>query len=136
MIEPNVGIICACLPMCRLPLTILFPTIFPPKTTKTTSYVSGPRSNNGVYGHAGTGKNEWVPSRGGGNDERAINLTSVSRGFGDDTSEEFIIHKKEAGLGDEDARKIHKVTNYMVTYEDDDENTIGRSKVDQEDLKV
>ncbi|KAH7350619.1 integral membrane protein [Rhexocercosporidium sp. MPI-PUGE-AT-0058] len=136
MIEPNVGIICACLPMCRLPLTILFPSIFPPKTVESTSYASGPRSNNGTYGHAGTGKNEWIPSRGGGNDERAINLTSVSRGLGDDTSEEFMMHNKDAGSNEGDAKKIHKVTNYMVTYEDDNESTIGRAKVHQEELKV
>ncbi|KAL2071836.1 hypothetical protein VTL71DRAFT_13071 [Oculimacula yallundae] len=126
MIEPNVGIICACLPMCRLPLTLIFPNVFPPKIIDTTSYASGPRSNNGTYGHAGTAKNEWVPSRGGGNEERAINLTSVSRGTGDDNSEEFIMHDKETTVGIADARGIHKVTDYMVTYEDDDTNTIGR----------
>ena len=124
MIEPNVGIICACLPMCRLPLTIFFPSIFPPKTANSTSYATGPRSNNGTYGHAGTGKNEWVPSRGGGNDERSINLITVSRGMSDDTSEEFIMHK-EAGRAPEDAKKIHRVTNYAVTYEDDDEIPLG-----------
>lgn len=109
MIEPNVGIICACLPMCRLLLTILFPSIFPAKTISGTSYASSPRSNNGTYGYVGTGKNEWVP-RGGGNDERGINLTSVSRGLSDDTSEELII-QKDVERTQDDAEKIHKVTN-------------------------
>ncbi|KAK0109306.1 hypothetical protein ONS96_003125 [Cadophora gregata f. sp. sojae] len=89
MIEPNVGIICACLPMCRLPLTILLPAYFPPKTIDGTSYTSDPRSNNGTYGYAGTGKNEWIPSRGGENDDRVINLDSISRDLDDNTDEEL-----------------------------------------------
>ncbi|CZS92081.1 related to integral membrane protein [Rhynchosporium graminicola] len=136
MVEPNVAIICACLPMCRLPLTMLFPTVFPPKTIKSTSYASGPRSKNGNYGHAGTAKNEWVPSRGGAKEERAINLTSVSRGLGDDNSEEFIFHDKETAMNYTDGKRIHKVTDYTVTYEDDDTNTIGRGKVQEEVSKV
>lgn len=53
--------------------------------------------------------------------------------MGDDTSEEFIMHK-EAGGAPEDARKIHRITNYAVTYEDDDEHTIGRISPQQEEL--
>jgi hypothetical protein len=129
MIEENVAIICACLPMCRLPLSYLFPSIFPSKANNNSYAVSShPRSQNGTYGHAGTGKNEWMPSRSSGKDDRAINLTSVkSKGLGDDTSEEFIFPQNHKEEREDDSKKIHKSVKYAVTFDDDDarESIIG-----------
>ncbi|KAI9048467.1 hypothetical protein LZ554_007302 [Drepanopeziza brunnea f. sp. 'monogermtubi'] len=160
MIEPNVAIICACLPMCRLPLTLLFPSIFPSKcpSASSCSHSSGPRtSRRGVYGHAGTAKNEWAPTRSGaGSDTRGINLTSVQsprmRGrSGDDASDESIFSKEaDGGGGGAEATGtgtgIHKVTDYTVTYEDGDVDVdvdadvdadgAGRVQVEREVMKV
>jgi len=106
--------------MCRLPLSILFPAVFP-RNSKNNAYASNPISaNNGEFIHAGTGKNGWTPSSGGGKDDLAINLTSIrAGGLKDNTSEEFILPAHQTSET-EQRKTIHKVTNYAVTYDDDD----------------
>ena len=59
-VECNTGIICACLPMLKKPLTLLFPRIFPrasnyaqyrgSNSPSRRTYISPPAANNGWYG--------------------------------------------------------------------------------------
>ncbi|RDW56811.1 hypothetical protein BP5796_12878 [Coleophoma crateriformis] len=117
IVEENVGIICACLPMCKHILSVLMPTIFPPSAR---SDASNTHSSKGTFVHAGTGKNEWIPSRGGGRDELAIHLTSVKANDMNDidnTSEEYILPTRRAPDNKRN-REIHRAVDFEIRYED------------------
>jgi hypothetical protein len=102
--------------MCKWVLSILFPSIFPP-ISRANSYPSNIHTAHRTFAHAGTGKNDWIPSRGGGNDELAINLTSVkANAVNDNTSEEYILPNRQAS-GNE-GKVIHRAVNYEVTYDE------------------
>ncbi|KAG0648755.1 hypothetical protein D0Z07_4764 [Hyphodiscus hymeniophilus] len=126
IVEENVGIICACLPMCKYVLTFLFPSIFPQRSTPS-PYPSYPRSTNRAFAHSSTGKNEWIPSRGGGREELSINLTTVkATGLNDNTSEEYMLPTAQES-GKQERKTIHKAVDYEVTYTamDSKENVVG-----------
>jgi hypothetical protein len=54
VIESNIGIVCACLPMLRIPLAIMLKPILPADLSLSHSSVAN-------YSHTGTAKNEWDP---------------------------------------------------------------------------
>ncbi|KAF3808056.1 hypothetical protein GCG54_00012635 [Colletotrichum gloeosporioides] len=131
LIEDNLAIICACLPMCRLPLTYIFPTVFASKqgsSNGSSGYGSAPRSSKGNFTHAGTSRNDWHPYQ-GREEKTATHLTSVHANrprLGDDSSEEYILQSipKDSGPSSarrsedvEDARAIRKTTDFHMTYD-------------------
>ncbi|KAL0932629.1 uncharacterized protein CTRU02_211592 [Colletotrichum truncatum] len=132
VIEDNLAIVCACLPMCRLPLTYLFPNFFASKkgsTIGSTGFSSAPRTNNSNFVHAGTSRNDWHPYQ-GREEKTTIHLTSVQANkskIGDDTSEEYILSPaNETGQNArnpsediEDRRAIRKTTAFHMTYDEE-----------------
>ncbi|KAF7545136.1 hypothetical protein G7Z17_g9410 [Cylindrodendrum hubeiense] len=56
MVEENVAIICACLPMCRMPLAFLFPAVFASKAATSHNHGSTERSRDPI--------NNWKPYAG------------------------------------------------------------------------
>ncbi|WYZ46777.1 hypothetical protein EsH8_IX_001002 [Colletotrichum jinshuiense] len=130
LVEDNVAIICACLPMCRLPLTYIFPSFFASKQGSTGGgsygYGSAPRSNTGNFLLAGTGRNEWHPYQ-GREEKKGIHLTSVQgrTKIGDDTSEEYILptatdsgHARNPSEDLDDRKAIRKTTAFHMTYDE------------------
>jgi hypothetical protein len=119
ILELNIAIICACLPMCRMPLAKLFPKLFP--STGST------HPNTYAFTHAGTGKNDWTPStndRGHGRSQ----LASVVGG-GDNNSEEFILHERNGThlhpTGPDS--RIQMTTQFEVRYEDTHSDMSGET---------
>lgn len=121
MVEENIAIICACLPMCRMPLAWLFPTVFGGTTTRATSsyrYNSTQRTDRPISG--------WQPYSGASKTE-GFGQGSETRG--DDTSEEFILNDMQPAPGVEnsgrDVGAIRKTTQYTVSYEQETEPKVG-----------
>ncbi|RFU29212.1 hypothetical protein B7463_g7113, partial [Scytalidium lignicola] len=86
IIENNIGIICACLPMCRQLLSFVFPRLFPstdPNPLGRDSQFSRTRSV--------SGKNSWIPPKMAGS--KCIELTSVAQY---NNSEEHILQNGSA----------------------------------------
>lgn len=114
IIEPNIAIICACLPMCRMPLQSMFPKIFPGTEPS--------RPSKYTFTHAGSGKNDWTPSQ----QERSRNrsqLASVTAGGkGDSGSEEYILHDRNPAYPEREEMGvrtgIQKTTQFSVKYDD------------------
>ncbi|CCF33567.1 integral membrane protein [Colletotrichum higginsianum] len=131
LVEDNVAIICACLPMCRLPLTYIFPSYFASKQGSSAgSYniKSAPRTNSSAFIHAGTSRNDWHPYQ-GREEKTGIHLTSVQAKpkAGDDTSEEYILpaatttdarHVRTPSEEAEDRRAIRKTMAFHMTYDE------------------
>ncbi len=116
IIEPHVAIVCACLPMCRLPLAKVFPRLFPTMSTPHPS-------NTGAFMHAGTSKNDWTPSQTGDKPTRN-QTTSVMAG--PDGSEEFILNDLEPSYTPpKQDSGIHKTTHISVKYDDDASESSG-----------
>ncbi|ORY55910.1 uncharacterized protein BCR38DRAFT_461870 [Pseudomassariella vexata] len=112
IIEDNLAIVCACLPMCRLPLAYLFPSLFGTKhVSACTGYsydseqqaTGGRRKTNNRrinstkhFIYAGASHNNWSPYE-GPDDKRAVWLMSKHAGMrstpiGDDErSEDYIL---------------------------------------------
>ncbi|KAL7945957.1 putative PTH11-type G-protein coupled receptor protein [Trichoderma barbatum] len=121
IIEENVAIICACLPMCRVVLAFMFPRIFGGNTTKGSTGASGAlgSENHNKYGYARSQspprRQSWKPYSGPGGD--GVNRSAAHQG--DDASEEFILTSVQRhGSTDEDGA-IRKTTKYEVSYEND-----------------
>ncbi|UKZ66655.1 uncharacterized protein TrAtP1_007826 [Trichoderma atroviride] len=122
IIEENVAIICACLPMCRIVLAFLFPQTFgtniPSKGSTGASGALGSESRN-KYGYerstSPSRRQSWKPYTGPGGD----NITrSVAAHQSDDTSEEFILTSVQRhGSSDDQDGAIRKTTKYEVSYE-------------------
>jgi len=114
IIEPNIAIICACLPMCRMPLQRMFPKLFPGTEERPT---------NNSFRYAGSGKNEWTPSSQQTSRSRNRDrLASVTAGM-NNASEEYILHDRNLAQGEVDERAlknggIQNTTHFSVRYED------------------
>jgi hypothetical protein len=118
IIEPNIAIICACLPMCRVPLARLFPKLFPGSDAS--------RSATNPFTHTGTSKNDWTPSQVGRKDRKQATASIVASR--DSGSEEFILNDRngtylESVTGSKPA--IQKTTHISVKYDDDRSTTSG-----------
>lgn len=93
------GIVCACLPMFRQPLSHFFPTMFPSSTvakSKNSGIISSSTAagfkigysftGNGKYSYGGSGKNEWEGDMG----DSDVRLREVVAG-GNNDSREYIL---------------------------------------------
>ncbi|KAK4085376.1 uncharacterized protein Triagg1_366 [Trichoderma aggressivum f. europaeum] len=121
IIEENVAIICACLPMCRIVLAFLFPSIFGGNTSKGSTGASGGlgSENPNKYGYARSQspsrRQSWKPYSGPGGDGVS---RSTAAHQSDDTSEEFILTTVQRhGSTDDNDGAIRKTTKYEVSYE-------------------
>ncbi|KAJ4855174.1 hypothetical protein CI102_1996 [Trichoderma harzianum] len=121
IIEENVAIICACLPMCRIVLAFLFPSVFGGNTSKGSTGASGGlgSGNPNKYGYARSQspsrRQSWKPYSGPGGDGVS---RSTAAHQSDDTSEEFILTTVQRhGSTDGDDGAIRKTTKYEVSYE-------------------
>lgn len=124
VIEENVAIICACLPMCKGPLNRLFPSIF----------ASGSKRASGVSGGynpsqpSDNSSRQWAPMR-GDNTMLSTRVTSVQspRAIGRySNSQEYMLDDTNSitRMSDvEDVRGIRKVIHYEITVQ-----TSGGSK--------
>ncbi|KAK2056604.1 integral membrane protein [Colletotrichum caudatum] len=125
LVEDNLAIICACLPMCRLPLTYIFPSYFPSKKGSSAgSYKisSAPQTNDSAFTYASTNRDDWhpYPER---EERNRIHMTSVQvkvaakAGVRSGTSEECILpvgtevgHIKAQSEDDVGCKVIRKIT--------------------------
>ncbi|KAI0376361.1 integral membrane protein [Hypomontagnella monticulosa] len=120
VIEENVAIICACLPMCKGPLNWMFPSIFAPSSRRTSgSYKPSQHSNN-------SSRTYWAPIRG---DSKMLStrVTSVQgrKPVTSNNSQEYMLDETtslERGSV-EGVRGIRKVIQYDITV-----HTAGGSK--------
>lgn len=111
VLEANVAIICACLPMCRILLAALFPRIFS---------LSSSRTGDGAYGNLskqrqGTSNNNstgLVPS------VIKSNIHSSVSGRRDSGEEYILQDRSERIAKDEEGGGIRKVTQFTVRYDD------------------
>ncbi|KAJ4259193.1 hypothetical protein NW757_002522 [Fusarium falciforme] len=118
MIEENMAIICACLPMCRMLLAILFPAWFAgSKASSSEDYVLSDRS--------GDQPGAWRPYVGPRHAE-GFNQSEVLRTDG--ASEEYILDSLKGNDAPSEIGIVRKTT-YGVTYETDTE---ARNKYQQD----
>jgi hypothetical protein len=107
--------------MCRLPLQLLFPSIFPPSGSATAQAYG----SNAKYAHGGTAKNEWTPPS---TKVQDVQLSAVHAGRND--SEEYILQPNDDAFGGQKSGKgIHKVTQFSVNYHDVGEEERGSRKI-------
>lgn len=104
IIEESIGIICACLPMYRRPLSIVFPTLFPSHNVS--------QRTTAQFSHVVSGKNEWVPST---DNRQTIPMASINITSEDHDSEEYILQDDHKSVLKGDSG-IRKVTNFSVRY--------------------
>jgi len=120
IIEPNIAIICACLPLFRMPLARLFPKLFPGTEPSRSA-------GNIPFSYAGQSKNDWTPSQ-VGHHQDIKQQASVVAGP-DSGSEEFILHERNGtyvqSANGTPKNAIQKTTHISVKYDDDVSSTSG-----------
>ncbi len=121
MIEVNVAIICACLPMCRMVLAWMLPSVF--ATNLTANTPKSPDSNNSdptiTIGQRRTRSinGEWHPYTG---PPKLEGVNHIIVHHPEQTSEEYILQPIERpDLQDDLDGAIRKTTHYEVSYERD-----------------
>ncbi|OAA49283.1 hypothetical protein NOR_01206 [Metarhizium rileyi] len=129
MIEENVAIICACLPMCRIVLAWIFPQAF---SSPPTAASGGEGSNGPVYTFGSAPKrlsppqsdDDWQPYPGPSKRE-ASDRRVVRQHPEHSNSEEFILQPVTKPAVDEaDGGAIRKTTYYEISYERDPYNKL------------
>lgn len=105
IIEANIGIICACLPMCREPISIFFPTLLSSRTRIDAD-----------FSHAGSGKNDWSPPT---HKSQGLRMASINISSIDNNSEEHILRDDKVEERDLD-NEIRNITRFQVDYDVDD----------------
>jgi hypothetical protein len=113
-LEANIAIICACLPMFRMPLARAFPRFFTSMSNSRTGMSNYP----GSFSKAGIGKNDWTPSQSGVG-SKDVHLTSVIGGR-ETGSEEYILQDRDDQfVGSANRGQITKTTHFSVKYDDE-----------------
>lgn len=120
MIEQNVAIICACLPMCRMPLSWLFPAVFGGTAKSSPSKYSYGSGEHRQIDSQNQGS-PWQPYN--GPSKSGVNHSVVQHSDG--ASEEYILtsvpqrqQKEELNPG-ADLKNIRKTTDFHISYERD-----------------
>ncbi|KAI6085217.1 hypothetical protein F4821DRAFT_279431 [Hypoxylon rubiginosum] len=113
VIEENVAIICACLPMCKGPLNWLWPSIFVSTTRRTSGgYKPSPHNTEN------SSRNYWAPIR-GDSEMLSTRVTSVQgrKSSAGNTSQEYMLEDSKSNSDLEDVRGgIRKVIEYDITF--------------------
>ena len=114
VLEANIAIICACLPMCRILLAALFPRIFSLSSTSRTAeggYGNLSKQRQGTSNNNSTG---LVPS------VIKSNIHSSAVSGRRDSGEEYILQERSERVAkEEESGGIRKVTQFTVRYDDD-----------------
>lgn len=136
MIEVNVAIICACLPMCRIVLAWILPGVFGSNMDHNTP--KDPNSNNSdptvTIGQLRSRSidGEWHPYTGPANLE-GVNHIVVHHP--EQTSEEYILQPVDQTVNhDEYDGAIRKTTHYEVSYERD--HDVGQTPYKTRDATI
>ncbi|KAI0835828.1 integral membrane protein [Hypoxylon sp. FL0890] len=113
VIEENVAIICACLPMCKGPLNWLFPSIFAPSSRRASSGYKPSQHT------ANSNRNYWAPIR-GDSAKLSTRVTSIQgrKPSNCNNSEVYMLeitNSADCGSDVEDVRGIRKVIEYDIT---------------------
>ncbi|KAI1390559.1 uncharacterized protein F4822DRAFT_154228 [Hypoxylon trugodes] len=122
VIEENVAIICACLPMCKAPLNWLFPSMFTSSSRRTSNGYKPPSQ-----GTEETSRNIWRPIR-GDSEMLSTRVTSVQcrKSSNANNSQEYMLENTistDHGSDVEGGRGIRKIIQYDITV-----HTSGESK--------
>ncbi|OAA81757.1 hypothetical protein LEL_01302 [Akanthomyces lecanii RCEF 1005] len=123
MIEMNVAIICACLPMCRMVLAWILPGLFGSMTVSSTAknaQSSGSSDPTITIGHRRLRSlnGEWAPYT---RPSKAEGMSHSSVHHHEQTSEDFILAPyQKAYLQEDSDGVIRKTTQYEVYYEHED----------------
>jgi hypothetical protein len=112
ILEANIALVCACLPMFRILLVAVFPRLFPGSANSRTG-----ANSEGVYGNI--------------SEQGTSNLQSVSVLKGRrDSGEEYILQDRDERSRPADSTNgIRKVTQFTIQYDDDgsSQNSTGKS---------
>ena len=116
VLEANIAIICACLPLSRVLLATLFPRIFSLSSTSRTG-------DAGPYGNFSKQRQDRSNNNNTGLVTSVIksNLQSSSLGSGrKDSGEEYILQdKSDQAATEEENTGIRKIMQFSVEYDDD-----------------
>jgi hypothetical protein len=125
VIEGNIALTCACLPLFRMFLISLFPRLFPASTNSRTGLHS-----EGAYGNLskpGNSNNSRIPSV-----TNALKSTAQSSSVATgkrDSGEEYILQDMHGRQSPGDpANAIRKVTQFTIHYDDDGSSQNSTSK--------
>ncbi len=113
IIEPNLAVVCACLPILR-PLIV---KIFPALRSKgySNKYASGPNSKSrATAGSHARNRNDWVAISDSKSDAGGIHLTSIQRSGSNAGSEETILGAGHQADGS--GARIKKTVEYSIEY--------------------
>ncbi|KOS16843.1 hypothetical protein ESCO_004731 [Escovopsis weberi] len=123
MVEENIAIICACLPMCRIVLALILPSMFGSETqaqsnAKSNFLSAGFQNSTASYVRPTSPASEWKAD---GTMPKRAHLVSASRvknEASDSTSEEYILGPvQKQGVGEERDGAILKTVKYEVSYD-------------------
>jgi hypothetical protein len=116
VLEANIALICACLPMFRVLLVTLFPSLFPRSVnSRTGAHSDGAYGNISKQGTSNSGLIPGVTNAFRSNIKSTSGVTS-SR----DSGEEYILQDRNEQLPAANSTNgIRKVTQFTVQYEDD-----------------
>ncbi|KAL7624885.1 hypothetical protein AAE478_004099 [Parahypoxylon ruwenzoriense] len=115
VIEENVAIICACLPMCKGPLSWLFPSVFVSASTRSSGGYRQSQQHTGD-----PNRNYWAPTR-GDSEMLSMRVTSIQarKSVVNSNSQEYMLEDTEStnrsSAHVEDGRGIRKVIRYDIT---------------------
>ncbi|KAI1398484.1 integral membrane protein [Hypoxylon fuscum] len=117
VIEENVAIICACLPMCKGPLNWLFPSIFASTVRRTSGYKPSQNTDNSSRTYWGPmrGDSEMLSTRVTSIQGRKPSVAVVSN---DNNSQEYMLEdtiSTDRSSEVEEGRGIRKVIQYDIT---------------------
>ncbi|KAI9813845.1 MAG: hypothetical protein M1827_003635 [Pycnora praestabilis] len=119
VIETNVGIICACLPVLAKPLSKLFPSVLGKNSSAPESYLTGTQRSKAAVNAESKNNHPWYPlqmrSDNNGVDENGMSPPRTSVQARRRSDEETLCDGNPMALG------IQKKTEFMVRYDDNSE---------------
>lgn len=114
VIEENMAIICACLPVCKAPLYWIFPSLLTPLSRENSKTPTNARAAGSYRG------GHWTPIR-GDKEKLSVRMTSVNGRLTcvDNNSEEYILEPVAPAAANHQSAEpgsIRKVTQYEITF--------------------
>lgn len=126
MIEESVGIICACLPMCRMVLAWILPSVFGSTTSGTNDKAGSPYNGSHERAPSENSNSGWKPYV--GPSKAGVSHSAVHHS--DDASEEYILYPMRGGQADVEGA-IRKTTKYEISYEHEHDPDVDKSELRQ-----
>lgn len=116
IIEENVAIICACLPMMWVPLARFFPSFSKGKRADSRESLAVRSSGNNT---ASRSRNSWVPLHGSSDDLDDHNMDDIGHSQNrplENTTGQIHLSSRSGETYEQDVKGIRKVTEYQVSY--------------------